>query len=85
MLNAQSAEKRTLDEILANQPDEKKKAAILRNMKEALRPLLEKGRWSHHIIHRLLLEYLEHAPAEECTEMIEQVREQAVEMYCHEV
>ena len=49
-------------------------------MRDTLRPLLEKGRWAHHMIHRLLLEYLTHAPADEVAEMIEQIREQAVEM-----
>ena len=80
LLVYQSSEKRTLDDIFQGQPAEKK-AAILRNMKEVLRPLMEKGRASHHIMHRLLLEYLSHAPSTESTEMVEAVREQAVEMW----
>ncbi len=49
-------------------------------MREVLRPLMEKGRASHHIIHRLLFEYLTHAPLADKNEMVEAVREQAVEM-----
>jgi hypothetical protein len=68
-----------LDDIFAGQPEDKK-TSILKHMREVLRPLMEKGRASHHIIHRLLFEYLTHAPLADKNEMVEAVREQAVEM-----
>lgn len=72
-------EKRTLDTILVSQTAEKKDS-IMKHIKDAITPLLEKGRTSHHIIHRLILDYLTHAPETAAGELMESIREQAVEM-----
>ena len=73
-LTVQSPEKRTLDDIFVGQPEEKKKN-ILSHMRDILRPLIEKGRAAHHMLHRVLLEYLHHAPPADKAEMIDTIRE----------
>eukprot|EP00043_Microstomoeca_roanoka_P003752 m.45617 g.45617 ORF g.45617 m.45617 type:complete len:681 (-) comp12190_c0_seq1:290-2332(-) len=53
---------------------------VLKSMKTTLTPMLEKGICSHHIVHRVLLDYLLHAPEEDRTEMIDTIKPLLVEM-----
>eukprot|EP00731_Ephydatia_muelleri_P017988 Em0011g28a len=68
-----STKAQTVDEILSNHEDQR--SSILKNMKEALVPLLEKTVVKHSIIHHALLEFLLHCDIPSRTEMIELLRE----------
>ncbi|KAF8927565.1 armadillo-type protein [Dissophora ornata] len=71
-------DKKTLTEILEQNPA--KKDNIMKHLMETLTGCLEKGTVGFSIVHRGLLEYFEHADAKGIQEMLEVMKEQAVEM-----
>ncbi|KAF9582588.1 pumilio domain member 6 [Lunasporangiospora selenospora] len=71
-------DKKTLTEILETHPA--KKDSIMKHLMETLTACLEKGTVGYSIVHRGLLEYFEHADAKGIQEMLEVMKEQAVEM-----
>ncbi|KAF9170161.1 pumilio domain member 6 [Mortierella sp. AD011] len=71
-------DKKTLTEILEQNPA--KKANIMKHLMETLTGCLEKGTIGFSIVHRGLLEYFEHADAKGIQEMLDVMKEQAVEM-----
>ncbi|KAK3606156.1 hypothetical protein CHS0354_010789 [Potamilus streckersoni] len=68
----------TLDQIMINQPD--KREMILRNMKEALLPLIDKNILLHSMVHRLFMEFFTYAGDKMRAEMIEALREGLIHM-----
>ena len=73
-----SGNMKSLEEILEVHPG--KKASIVKHLREALVPLLEKGLCSHHIVHRALSDYLQHAEGPERIEMLDTIQELLPEM-----
>ncbi|KAF9112363.1 pumilio domain member 6 [Mortierella sp. AM989] len=71
-------DKKTLTEILEQNPS--KKENIMKHLMETLTGCLEKGTIGFSIVHRGLLEYFEHADAKGIQEMLDVMKEQAVEM-----
>ncbi|KAF8968678.1 pumilio domain member 6 [Entomortierella lignicola] len=71
-------DKKTLTEILEQNPA--KKDNILKHLMETLTGCMEKGTIGLSIVHRGLLEYFEHADAKGIQEMLDVMKEQAVEM-----
>ncbi|KAG0008076.1 pumilio domain member 6 [Entomortierella chlamydospora] len=71
-------DKKTLTEILEQNPA--KKENIMKHLMETLTGCLEKGTIGFSIVHRGLLEYFEHADAKGIQEMLDVMKEQAVEM-----
>ncbi|KAI1308178.1 hypothetical protein EDD11_004333 [Mortierella claussenii] len=71
-------DKKTLTEILEQNPA--KKDNIMKHLMETLTGCLEKGTVGFSIVHRGLLEYFEHADAKGTQEMLDVMKEQAVEM-----
>ena len=69
---------KTIEEIFEKFPD--KKESILKHLKSALVPLLEKGICSHHIVHRALLDFLTHAAETDRSEMVDIIQELLPEM-----
>ncbi|KAF9938859.1 hypothetical protein BGZ65_012024, partial [Modicella reniformis] len=61
-------------------PDPNKKDAIMKHLMETLTGCLEKGTIGFSIVHRGLLEYFSHADAKGIQEMVDVMKEQAVEM-----
>jgi len=66
-----SGSQKSLAELLESHPQ--KKDSIIRHLKDALVPLLEKGICGHHIVHRALLDYLTHADAKGKLDMIDTI------------
>ncbi|KAF9914975.1 pumilio domain member 6 [Lobosporangium transversale] len=73
-----TGDKKTLSEILEQNPA--KKDTIMKHLMETLTGCLEKGTIGLSIVHRGLLEYFEHADAKGIQEMLDLMKEQAVEM-----
>ncbi|KAG0317763.1 pumilio domain member 6 [Dissophora globulifera] len=73
-----SENKKSLKEILEQDPSKKDK--ILKYLMETVTGCLEKGTIQFSIVHRALLEYFENADAKGIQEMMEVMKEQAVEM-----
>ncbi|XP_068725822.1 pumilio homolog 3-like [Montipora capricornis] len=71
-----SPELNSLDKVLVLEPA--RKTGILKYMKDALLPLIDKSVIRHSIIHRVLLEYLTHADDNSKLEMIELIKESIV-------
>ncbi|KAG0262379.1 pumilio domain member 6 [Actinomortierella ambigua] len=71
-------DKKTLSEILEHSPA--KKESIMKHLLETLTGCMEKGTIGFSIVHRVLLEYFEHASAKEIQDMLDVMKEQAVEM-----
>lgn len=71
-----SAELNSLEKVL--QSDPARKAGILKYMKDALLPLIDRSVIGHSIIHRVLLEYLTHADENARSEMIELIKDSVV-------
>ncbi|KAI7823222.1 armadillo-type protein, partial [Gamsiella multidivaricata] len=71
-------DKKTLTEILEQNPA--KKENIMKHLMETLQGCLEKGTIGFSIVHRGLLEYFEHANAKGIQEMLDVMKEQAVEI-----
>jgi len=69
---------KSIEEIFAKFPD--KKDLILKHLKNALVPLLEKGICAHHIVHRALHDFLSHATEVDRSEMVDIIQELLVEM-----
>ncbi|XP_003387437.1 PREDICTED: pumilio homolog 3-like [Amphimedon queenslandica] len=69
---------RSLSAILAANPEEKTK--LLEHMKAALTPLLDKSLVRHNIIHQAFLEFITHADPSSIADIMESLREVAVEM-----
>lgn len=66
----------SLEKVLTAEPA--RKSTILKFMKDALLPLVDKSVIGHSIVHRVLLEYLIHADDTSRLEMIEMVKESVV-------
>ncbi|KAF9947509.1 pumilio domain member 6 [Mortierella alpina] len=73
-----SEDKKTLTEILEQNPA--KKDNIMKHLMETLTGCMEKGTVGFSIVHRGLLEYFEHADAKGIQEMLDAMKEQAVEI-----
>ncbi|KAG0267409.1 pumilio domain member 6 [Mortierella polycephala] len=71
-------DKKTLGEILEQNPI--KKDNIMKHLMETLKGCMEKGTVAFSIVHRGLLEYFEHADAKGIQEMLDMMKEQAVEI-----
>ncbi|KAI9232139.1 MAG: armadillo-type protein, partial [Podila humilis] len=71
-------DKKTLTEILEQNPA--KKDNIMKHLLETLKGCMEKGTVGFSIVHRGLLEYFEHADAKGIQEMLDVMKEQAVEI-----
>ncbi|KAK3814555.1 MAG: armadillo-type protein [Linnemannia elongata] len=71
-------DKKTLSDILAQNPT--KKDNIMKHLMETLKGCMEKGTVEFSIVHRGLLEYFEHADAKGIQEMLDVMKEQAVEI-----
>ncbi|KAF9103757.1 pumilio domain member 6 [Mortierella sp. GBA35] len=71
-------DKKTLSDILAQNPS--KKDNIMKHLMETLKGCMEKGTVEFSIVHRGLLEYFEHADAKGIQEMLDIMKEQAVEI-----
>ncbi|XP_052775179.1 pumilio homolog 3-like [Mya arenaria] len=67
-----------LGQIMLSQPD--KREMILRNMREALLPLIDKNILVHSMVHKVFMEYFTYADAKMKTEMIEALRESVIHM-----
>jgi hypothetical protein len=52
----------------------------MKHLKQAITPMLEKGLCSHLILHRALREYLEETDGDDRANMIDTIKELAVEM-----
>lgn len=72
-------ERRTIQQIIEAHPDREEK--IRKNMYEMLIPLLEKGKCTHTIVHRVLLDFLLIADDKRAAEVVDLVKELVVEMY----
>lgn len=70
--------KRSLKDLLEQHPE--KKPYVLKHLKEALTPMMEKGLVSHEIVHHALHEYLQLAGEKERTEMMDMILKLVVEM-----
>ncbi|KAL3869283.1 hypothetical protein ACJMK2_041986 [Sinanodonta woodiana] len=68
----------TLDQIMTSQPD--KREMILRNMKEALLPLIDKNILLHSMVHKLFMEFFTYAGEKMRAEMVEALREGLIHM-----
>ncbi|KAF9931354.1 hypothetical protein FBU30_010389 [Linnemannia zychae] len=71
-------DKKTLSDILAQHPA--KKENIMKHLMETLKGCMEKGTVEFSIVHRGLLEYFEHADAKGIQDMLDIMKEQAVEI-----
>ncbi|KAJ7369419.1 hypothetical protein OS493_039125 [Desmophyllum pertusum] len=71
-----SSELCSLEKVLESEPA--RKAGILKYMKDALLPLVDKSVIGHSIVHRVLLEYLTHADENSRLEMIELIKDTVV-------
>ncbi|KAG0232515.1 pumilio domain member 6 [Actinomortierella wolfii] len=71
-------DKKSLSEILEHSPA--KKPTIMKHLLETLTGCMEKGTIGFSIVHRVMLEYFEHADAKEIQDMLDIMKEQAVEM-----
>ena len=72
------AQKRSLLDIVRAHPD--REEAIRKHMFQTLVPLLEKGRCTHHIVHRAILDFFSIADDKRAAEVVDLVKELAVEM-----
>ncbi|XP_056592546.1 pumilio homolog 3 isoform X2 [Triplophysa dalaica] len=69
----------TLETVLENNPE--KLESIMEEMKQILTPLAQKEAViKHSLVHKVFLDFFEHAPAKQRTEMIESIREAVVYM-----
>ncbi|XP_065146271.1 pumilio homolog 3 isoform X2 [Paramisgurnus dabryanus] len=69
----------TLEKVLENSPD--KLESIIEEMKQILTPMAQKEAViKHSLVHKVFLDFFEHAPAKQRTEMIESIREAVVYM-----
>ncbi|XP_051541560.1 pumilio homolog 3 [Myxocyprinus asiaticus] len=69
----------TLEKILENSPE--KLESIMEEMKQILTPMAQKEAViKHSLVHKVFLDFFEHAPAKQRTEMIESIREAVVYM-----
>ncbi|KAI7793092.1 putative pumilio domain-containing protein KIAA0020-like protein, partial [Triplophysa rosa] len=69
----------TLVKVLENNPE--KLESIVEEMKQILTPLAQKEAViKHSLVHKVFLDFFEHAPAKQRTEMIESIREAVVYM-----
>ncbi|XP_066015390.1 pumilio homolog 3 isoform X2 [Pocillopora verrucosa] len=71
-----SSELNSLEKVL--QSDPARKTGILKYMKDALLPLIDRSVIGHSIIHRVLLEYLTYADENARSEMIELIKDSVV-------
>ena len=71
-------ERRTIQQIIEAHPD--REESIRRHMYEALVPLLEKGKCTQNIVHRILLDFLLIADEKRSSEIVDLVKELVVEM-----
>ncbi|XP_060575249.1 pumilio homolog 3-like [Ruditapes philippinarum] len=67
-----------LGQIMLSQPD--KRDMILRNMREALLPLIDKNILVHSMVHKVFMEYFTYADGKMKAEMIEALRESVIHM-----
>lgn len=67
-----------LGQIMLSQPD--KREMILRNMREALLPLIDKNILVHSMVHKVFMEYFTYADGKMKAEMIEALRESVIHM-----
>ncbi|XP_052255942.1 pumilio homolog 3-like [Dreissena polymorpha] len=65
-----------LGQIMLSQPD--KREMILRNMREALLPLIDKNILVHSMVHKVFMEYFTYADNKMKSEMIESLRESVI-------
>ncbi|KAL9950331.1 hypothetical protein ACROYT_G042818 [Oculina patagonica] len=68
-----SSELNSLEKVLKSEPA--RKPGILKYMKDALLPLVDRSVIGHSIVHRVLLEYLTHANENARSEMIELIKD----------
>nr|XP_055065120.1 pumilio homolog 3 [Misgurnus anguillicaudatus]XP_055065121.1 pumilio homolog 3 [Misgurnus anguillicaudatus] len=69
----------TLEKVLENSPD--KLENIIEEMKQILTPMAQKEAViKHSLVHKVFLDFFEHAPTKQRTEMIESIREAVVYM-----
>lgn len=69
----------TLEKVLENNPE--KLQRIMEEMKQILTPMAQKEAViKHSLVHKVFLDFFEHAPAKQRTEMIESIREAVVYM-----
>ncbi len=68
----------TLSELLAQKPD--KRERVLKAIRESLDALVNKGNLGHSVIHRLMLEYVQHEEVARLQDWISTVDEKLVEM-----
>ncbi|CAM4730682.1 unnamed protein product [Leuciscus chuanchicus] len=69
----------TLEKVLEANPD--KMESIMDEMKQILTPMAQKEAViKHSLVHKVFLDFFEHAPAKQRTEMIEAIREAVVYM-----
>ncbi|KAL4236270.1 hypothetical protein ACF0H5_004657 [Mactra antiquata] len=67
-----------LGQIMLSQPD--KREMILRNMREALMPLIDKNILVHSMVHKVFMEYFTYADGKMKAEMIEALRDSVIHM-----
>lgn len=68
----------TLSAALAKHPE--KKDAFLKHMNASIEPIIAKGVFNHSLLHRLTNEYLTHCSPNERSEMIQSLRQAAVQV-----
>ena len=68
----------TLNQALEKHPA--KRDAFLKHMNQSIEPIIAKGVFNHSLLHRLLSEYLTHCADAERSEMVQMLREAAVQV-----
>jgi hypothetical protein len=81
LTHIQTHDNKTLGEILAANAE--RKESTLTFLLESITHMLDKAHVNHSIVHRLLLDYLTNANTTQINALIEQIKEQVVEMYVY--